>query len=125
MMVTFSFLGLECALIVDNSHWDPMGSLKGSGMALRAGGIFAVVLTALAGVPGPAAAQFLPPLQQLFPNPFRPPAPLPPAAIEEDPAFDVAPGYGRQAPGAYGRSRNDVTREDLPPPGYEPDPRYR
>jgi lipoprotein-anchoring transpeptidase ErfK/SrfK len=83
-------------------------------------------LAALAGVPGPAAAQFLPPLQQLFPNPFRPQAPPPPVAVEEDPAFDPAPGYGRQAaPGAYGRPRNDVTREDLPPPGFEPDPRYR
>src|SRR5262245_16613351 len=96
-----------------------MGSLEGMGMALRAIGGLSVLLIAVAGAPGLASAQLLPPLQQLLPLPFRPPVAVPPAAVEDDPPYEVAP---RQAP--YGRPRK-VSREDLPPPGYEPAPRYR
>src|SRR5262245_60010235 len=99
-----------------------MGSLEGMGMVWRVCGSLSVLLIAVAGAPGLASAQLLPPLQQLLPPPFRPPVAVPPAAVEDDPPYEVAPGYGRQAPN--GRSR-EVTREDLPPPGYEPDPRYR
>jgi lipoprotein-anchoring transpeptidase ErfK/SrfK len=59
---------------------------------------------------------------------------MPPVAIEDDgaPAYEPAPGYGRQAPEPYGLSPPGVESNALPPPGgyreapgYEPvDPRY-
>jgi lipoprotein-anchoring transpeptidase ErfK/SrfK len=92
-------------------------------MVLRRAVAFTFLLIGLTGPAAPAWAQFLPPLQQLLPPMFRP---LPPVGVEEEPPYDPPPGYGRQVqPGPGMRPRGDVAREDLPPPGFEPDPRYR
>jgi lipoprotein-anchoring transpeptidase ErfK/SrfK len=100
-------------------------------MLLRAATAVSVVLLGLAGS-GPAVAQFFPSAPQLLPSPFRP---LPPVEIEdqEAPAYDPAPGYGRQpgpgpyaaprgepAPPQYGRRpvyQGEVESNALPPPG--------